>query len=57
MEIITLLLGAVFFLGGLPLLDAQESTSGGEFTLEEITVTAEKHVQNVQKTSISLSPL
>ena len=41
-----------FVLSGIPSLYAQEND---EFTLEEITVTAEKRVENVQKTPISLS--
>jgi iron complex outermembrane recepter protein len=45
-----------FVLGGLPSLYAQEP-GNGEFTLEEITVTAEKRVENVQKTPISVTAI
>jgi iron complex outermembrane recepter protein len=43
-----------FALSGLPALHAQE-TKGEEFTLEEITVTAEKRVENLQKTPIAMA--
>jgi iron complex outermembrane recepter protein len=35
---------------------AQES-SGSEFTLEEITITAEKRTENAQKTAVSITAL
>jgi outer membrane receptor protein involved in Fe transport len=41
-----------FALGDLSLLFAQEAT--GEFTLEEITVTAEKREENQQKVPIAM---
>jgi len=50
----TFVLGIVFVFGGIPLVSAQESSSS-EFTLEEITVTAEKRVENLQKVSISVA--
>jgi len=49
-------LGLFLILGGLPIAYAQEQTSD-EFTLEEIIVTAEKRVENVQKTSISITAI
>jgi len=50
----TIALGFGLLFGDLPLVKAQESDSG-EFTLEEITITAEKRVENMQKTPISVS--
>jgi iron complex outermembrane recepter protein len=50
----TLLLGLGIVLGGIPGAFAQE-TKADEFTLEEITVTAEKRVENLQKVSMSIS--
>jgi len=50
--LITLLLGT----GDLASVYAQE-TSTSEFTLEEITVTAEKRTGNVQKTAVSITAL
>jgi len=52
----TILLGLIFILGSFPAAYAQE-TASDEFTLEEITVTAEKRVANVQKTAISLTAI
>ena len=49
---LTLLLG----LGNLAVVYAQE-TNTNEFTLEEITVTAEKRTENVQKTAVSVTAL
>jgi iron complex outermembrane receptor protein len=37
--------------------DAQETNKGEEFTLEEITVTAEKREVNAQKTSVALTAI
>lgn len=51
-----LVLGVGLVLGQTPWLLAQES-SADEFTLEEITVTAEKRVQNLQKVSMSISTI
>ncbi len=45
-----------FVLSWVSSLYSQEK-SGDEFTLEEITVTAEKREENIQKTSLSLSVL
>ena len=50
------LLGLVLILGGLPAVYAQESATE-EFTLEEITVTAEKREENVQKEAMSITVL
>jgi iron complex outermembrane recepter protein len=50
----TLVLGLGF--SGIPWALAQEGSSN-EFTLEEITVTAEKRVENLQKVSMSVSVL
>ena len=49
-----MLLGTCFILGGIPAVNAQE-TAENEFTLEEITVTAEKRVENLQKVSMSVA--
>lgn len=51
---IAILLGVAFILGSFPALYAQESASE-EFTLEEITVTAEKRAVNVQDIAMSVS--
>ncbi|GEM_PF-1289076 len=48
------LLGSCLILGSIPAVYAQESSSD-DFTLEEITVTAEKREVNVQKTAIEIS--
>lgn len=50
---ITAALGLIFILGGIPVLNAQE-TAADEFTLEEITVTAEKRTENLQKVAMSI---
>jgi iron complex outermembrane recepter protein len=47
----TVILGVGLIFGGLPSVFAAEE----DFTLEEITVTAEKRESNVQKTSISIT--
>jgi iron complex outermembrane receptor protein len=47
-----LAIGLIF--GGIPWVSAQEES---EFTLEEITVTAEKRTENLQKVSMSVSVL
>jgi len=49
-----MLLGTCFIFGSIPAVNAQESASD-EFTLEEITVTAEKRVENLQKVSMSVA--
>lgn len=49
----TLALGLVLIFGDLPAVCAQESDTD-EFTLEEITVTAEKRAENVQKVPIAM---
>jgi iron complex outermembrane recepter protein len=54
--IFALLLGLGIILGGIPGAFAQE-TKSDEFTLEEITVTAEKRVENLQKVSMSISTI
>jgi iron complex outermembrane recepter protein len=51
-----LVLGIGLVLGQTPWLFAQE-TSSNEFTLEEITVTAAKRVENLQKVSMSISTI
>lgn len=43
----------ILFLGGTPQIFAQESSSE-EFTLEEITVTAQKRAENQQKVAITM---
>jgi len=49
-------LGIVFALTGItPLSVNAQETKTDEFTLEEITITAEKHTSDLQKTAISLS--
>jgi len=53
-DIITLVLGLVFILSNAHSVNAQD-TGDYEFTLEEITVTAEKKEQNLQKTSMSIA--
>jgi iron complex outermembrane recepter protein len=52
----TTALGLCLSFGSFPAAFAQE-TNADEFTLEEITVTAEKRVENVQKTSISVTAI
>jgi iron complex outermembrane recepter protein len=47
------LLGIGLILGSLPVVNAQESATD-EFTLEEITVTAQKRVENQQKVAIAM---
>ena len=56
MWLLTIVTGFTFVFGGLQSVYAQKSDSD-EFTLEEITVTAEKRVADVQKTSLSVSVL
>jgi iron complex outermembrane recepter protein len=51
--IFTIALGISFVLTGLPSAKAQETTSS-EFTLEEITVTAQKRVENQQKVAMAM---
>jgi iron complex outermembrane recepter protein len=46
-------IGIAFLISGLPNVFAQE-TKSDEFTLEEITVTAQKREMNVQKTPVSI---
>jgi iron complex outermembrane recepter protein len=52
--IVTLIIGLMFVFGEAVALYAQE-TKSEEFTLEEITVTAEKRETNVQKTAITIT--
>jgi iron complex outermembrane recepter protein len=54
-KLLILLLGVLFilFLGGIPQIFAQE-TSSSEFTLEEITVTAQKREETQQKVAIPM---
>lgn len=54
--IFALILSLGLVLSGVPGAFAQE-TKADEFTLEEITVTAEKRVQNLQKVSMSISTI
>jgi iron complex outermembrane receptor protein len=49
-----ILLGMMFILGSFPSVNAQQSSSD-EFTLEEITVTAEKRTEDVQKVALSVT--
>jgi iron complex outermembrane recepter protein len=51
--ILTLIVGFIFVFGNTIILCAQESATD-EFTLEEITVTAQKRVENQQKVAISM---
>jgi iron complex outermembrane recepter protein len=51
--LITFIIGLVFSLSGVSTLFAQE-TKAEEFTLEEITVTAQKRVENQQKVAIAM---
>jgi iron complex outermembrane receptor protein len=53
MLIFTVVLGIVFLIGGQPSVYAQE-TDYDEFTLEEITVTAQKREENTQKVPIAM---
>jgi len=53
-EIFIVTLGFVFIFSSVSSLYAQESAAD-EFTLEEITVTAEKRVENLQKVSMSIA--
>jgi len=52
--ILAVILGIVFVLGGAGSIRAQGSQSD-EFTLEEITVTAEKRVMSIQKTPTAIT--
>lgn len=52
-KILTVVLGFVFILSGAPSVKAQEA-SDYEFTLEEITVTAQKREENQQKVPIAM---
>jgi len=52
--ILTSIVGFMFVLGQAVWVCAQE-TAADEFTLEEITVTAEKRVENLQKTPIAMA--
>jgi len=53
--VLTLAIGLVLSLGDISLVKAQGTAPEEEFTLEEITVTAEKRVENLQKTSIAMA--
>ncbi len=57
MVFLTGALGFLLVLGGLMPVYAQTSGSTDEFTLQEITVTAEKRTENVQKTPISITAI
>jgi iron complex outermembrane receptor protein len=54
MYLFTVILGSGFVIGDLPSAFGQET---GEFTLEEITVTAQKRLEDSQKVPIALSTL
>jgi len=54
---IVALLGIFFVLGSIPALCAAQQSASQEFTLEEITVTAEKRETNVQKTPITITAI
>jgi len=53
----TLALGLTFGFGMNSYSSAQTSNKGDEFTLEEITVTAEKRVESAQKTPVALTAI
>jgi iron complex outermembrane recepter protein len=53
----TLTMGIALALGLNTHAYAQASTRGEEFTLEEITVTAEKRVENAQKTPVAVTAI
>jgi iron complex outermembrane recepter protein len=53
---ITMILGAFLIVSSFPVVYAQENASD-EFTLEEITVTAEKRTTDVQKTALSVTAI
>lgn len=53
MNILTIALILCFFIGDLPTVNAAQEI-GAEFTLEEITVTAEKRTENLQKVAMSV---
>jgi iron complex outermembrane recepter protein len=55
MDFIYVFLGVLFFVGSLPAVCLAQETKAEEFTLEEITVTAEKRETNVQKTPITIT--
>jgi len=50
--VVALIIGLIFALGDVSPLFAQESSD--EFTLEEITVTAQKRAENLQKVAIAM---
>jgi len=52
---LSLTAGFFILISGLPVSLFAQETGSSEFTLEEITVTAEKRVENVQKTSIAIT--
>jgi iron complex outermembrane recepter protein len=52
---ISVFLGVLFFVGTSPTICRAQETKAEEFTLEEITVTAEKRETNVQKTPITIT--
>jgi iron complex outermembrane recepter protein len=53
----TLAMGIVFIPGGNFYANAQAPAKGDEFTLEEITVTAEKRVESAQKASVAITAI
>jgi iron complex outermembrane recepter protein len=55
LNFISILLGVLLIVGILPTICAAQETKAEEFTLEEITVTAEKRETNVQKTAITIT--
>ena len=55
-KFISIFLGLVFIFGIFSVVSSQESAKD-EFTLEEITVTAEKRTENLQKTSLGITSL
>ncbi|MBN1625085.1 MAG: TonB-dependent receptor plug domain-containing protein [Deltaproteobacteria bacterium] len=52
--LLTLTIGFYFIFGDIPSVFAQEESSTDEFTLEEITVTAQKREENQQKVPIAM---
>jgi len=57
MNFFPVFLGAIFLAGTVPTVCLAQETKADEFTLEEITVTAEKRETNVQKTAITITAI
>ena len=54
LEIFIVALGFLFIFGDVPSVNAQDASEYDEFTLEEITVTAQKREENKQKVPIAM---